>query len=582
MKRILFILCICISISEGNAQEKKLIKLLNSDVSKHDQEKYGDAILAVGNILAEHDGVTIQCEKAIYWKEKNELEAIGNVLIKQGDSITQTSGFASYNGNTRKAKSWENVILTNSTMQLESDTVYFDRNTQILSYRTGGKITDPDNILTSRKGRFYLNTNKFEAQSKVNIVNKDSTNLVGDNVHYFTNTGIVTIAGPTTITNPEYIIYGEKGKHNSKTKISILTKNASIDYGDRNLKSDSIYNDEKKQFTSATGNITLLDTINNSVLKGGYAEYYKLKDSTYITKRAVAISEVEDKDSLYIHGQRLVLTGKKNERILRAYRKVKFFKQDLRGKCDSLYSSEISGITKMNYDPVLWVEDQQITGDTIHMISNKKTEQLDSLKVMRNGFMISKDSLGYNQIKGRMIYGLFNKNNLDTLLVDGSSEVISYNREEGQKLEGITKMKSSKIFFTLKENDIQSINFLTNPEGTTLPLSDYTEDEIKEYLEAKHPSEKILKGFQWRIDEKPKTKEDIFPKDLLSKDVSTNSIAPEVSSNKELKKKTNPSKKRTPKKKRSKPKAAMPSLEKQKSLKHKTFPKTKPVLSNEK
>ena len=42
--------------------------------------------------------------------------------------------------------------------------------------------------------------------------------------------------------------------------------------------------------------------------------------------------------------------------------------------------------------PILWNLKNQITGDSIHLISNSKTETLDSLKVFNNAFVISKDS----------------------------------------------------------------------------------------------------------------------------------------------------------------------------------------------
>ena len=70
--------------------------------------------------------------------------------------------------------------------------------------------------------------------------------------------------------------------------------------------------------------------------------------------------------------------------------------------------------------------------------------------------MIQKDSLSeeddYNQIKGRNIYGKFEKNDLRTMLVKGNAESLYFNRnEESQKLETITKEIASDIEFLLEE-----------------------------------------------------------------------------------------------------------------------------------
>jgi hypothetical protein len=155
--------------------------------------------------------------------------------------------------------------------------------------------------------------------------------------------------------------------------------------------------------------------------------------------------------------------------------------------------------------PVLWSDKNQITGDTIHLISDTKTEKLDSLKVLNNAFIVSKDSLSENdsnQIKGRNMYGKFKENKLRLLLVKGNAESVYYNRnEETNVLETITKEISSNIEFTLDKGIIESIKYLKKSDGKTFPPSELPEDV------------KSLQGFIWREDEQPKKMQDIFIKD---------------------------------------------------------------------
>jgi hypothetical protein len=51
-------------------------------------------------------------------------------------------------------------------------------------------------------------------------------------------------------------------------------------------------------------------------------------------QRAVAVNFVQN-DSVYIHGKRLMVT--ENNRIIRAYNNVRFYKTDMSGRSDSLY-----------------------------------------------------------------------------------------------------------------------------------------------------------------------------------------------------------------------------------------------------
>ena len=494
MKKILFFLFISVSIM-GNSQQTKKMKILNADVTYSDEDN-SEVIHSVGNVIVEINGATIRCKQVEMYPDRNYMKAIGDVVLNQGDTITQTSDYADYDGDKKLLKSWGNVVLKDPTMQLTSKKIYFDREEQHLYYNTGGKIKDSVNVLTSVIGNYYLKIKKFQAFNKVVVTNPDQV-LESENLDYFTESGKAYLNKASTITGKESVVYTEKGFHDSKSKISHLTKNSWIKYDDRLIEGDSLYHEGVTSFSSATGNIKVTDTINDGVLKGGYAEFFKEKDSAFIVDRAVAISLI-DKDSLYIHGDTLLLTGKPENRIIRAFNNVKFFKFDLQGKCDSLQSNQNTGVTKMYRKPVLWSDGSQITGNTIEFLSNNETEQLDSLKVLKNAFMVQKDTLGYNQTKGKNLFGKFSDNNLEIVDILGNGEVVHFVRNAENELLGISKMRCSNINVVLKDQKVQTIEFRINPDGKTYP-----EEEI-------HENDRLLKGFLWREKERPKNKEDIF------------------------------------------------------------------------
>ena len=147
----------------------------------------------------------------------------------------------------------------------------------------------------------------------------------------------------------------------------------------------------------------------------------------YITRKALVISEV-DGDSLYIHGKKIMVTGKIGERIVRAYPNAKIFKKDMQSKCDSIHSSQITGVTQLVGKPIMWSGQSQMTGENIHILANIKTEKMDSLKVFNNAFIIEKDTLGngYNQVKGKILKGKFINNKLNNVNLYQNTEVIYY------------------------------------------------------------------------------------------------------------------------------------------------------------
>ena len=503
MKRILFLLFV-ISSAISFSQENRKIEYY-AEQQEADEEKYPGATLLIGNVKMIHDGIILTSQQALYYKDKNFFKAIGNVLIKQGDTITQTSSYVDYDANSKQALSWGDVVLKDPTMTLTTDTLHFDRLNQKLYYKSYATIKDETNTLKSKNGNFYLEDKKFTATTRVTVVNPEH-HLESDHLDYYTNSGLTYLYGPTTITNTENDnrIYCEKGFYNTNTDISHFVKNAKLYLKERTVEGDSLYYDKNKGFASATNNIQVIDTVQNFITKGNYAEIFELKDSLYIIKKAVAISII-DKDSMFIHGDTLLVTGKPDKRVVRTYHNVKIFKSDLQGKCDSIHTNQETGLTKMFKNPVIWSDQNQITGDTIHLISNVETEKLDSLKVLNNSFIVSKDSVSnkdFNQIKGRNMFGKFKENKLHLLLVKGNAESVYFNRnEETNVLETITKEISSNIEFTLDSGQIETIKYLKKSDGNTYPPSKLP-DDVRE-----------LKGFIWREDEQPKKMEDIFIRD---------------------------------------------------------------------
>lgn len=450
----------------------------------------------------EHQGADLWCDIAIFYSQENRLKAIGNVRLQQGDSIEMNSSYMSYNGDSKLAKAWEKVDLTDSQMTLTTDTLYFNREKQESFYNSGGKVVDSVNVLTSKIGTYFTELKKVQFRNDVHIDNPEYI-IDSEQLDYYRVSKNAYMYGPSTILGEEYKIYCERGFYDTKIEQGYGIKNTRIDYDNKIIVGDSLYFDKTSEFASATNNIQITDTINNGVIRAHYAEVFKAKDSVFATKRAVSINLVEQ-DSLYMHGDTLMVTGKPEARILRAFRNAKFYKTDLSGKCDSIHSAENTGITQLIKNPILWNVDNQITGDSIHLISDLETEKLDSLKVLENAFIISLDTIsktGYNQAKGKDLYGKFIENELKIIDLIRNTEVIYYMYNDDQELIGIDKTICSKIRLLMANNDIEDITFFVNPDGDIFPDTELPVESRK------------LKGFIWRGDERILSKDDIFDED---------------------------------------------------------------------
>ncbi|SHF73777.1 OstA-like protein [Flavobacterium segetis] len=502
MKKSLFFVCCFLQIVFSQivlAQAPKKIVIENSDFADVNQVEIPDALLLIGNVRVNHDGIVMTCNKAYYFQKENYIKAFGNVQMIQGDTLFLNSKYAEYNGNLKKAFASGDAVMSSPDATLETEIINFDRNIQEVFYDTPGTIVNKDNVLKSNAGRYYVNEKKFKFLTAVTITNPTYV-IKSNHLDYYSNSGHSYLFGPSTITSKANYIYTEKGFYDTKKNLAHFLNKSYIKYDDRVIRGDSLYYDRNREFASATRNVKITDSVNRGIIKGHYAEMYKKKDSVFVTKRALAVNFVEN-DSVYIHGKKLMVTGKEGDRIIRAFNNVRFFKTDMSGKCDSIHSSSKTALTKMIGNPILWNGKSQITGDIMHLIGNNTTKKLDSLKVLSNTFIVSKDTIGtgFNQVKGQNLYGKFDEGKLRDVDIIKNAEVIYYMRNDAQELIGINKNVSSKINLLLNKNEIETITFFQQVDGDIYPESELPENARK------------LRGLVWRGEEQINSKDDIFP-----------------------------------------------------------------------
>ena len=494
-----------IAQEETNTPEEKTQITIKSGYWEKKPE-FPDAVIYTrdnsGQVYIVHEGVEMWCDQAYVYTKDNFVKAYGSVNISQGDTISMESKYAEYNGNTQFAFASGNVVFNDSKTSLKTDTLYFDRIKQQAFYRSGGTVKDTASTLTSSVGRYFADSKKYQFLSNVVIKNPKYT-INSQQLDFYSETGIAYLYGKSIINGETSTVYCERGYYNTRDDIGYFVKKSRVDYENRTIYGDSIYFDRNKNFASATNNIRLIDTLNNSFVSGHYAEVFKEKDSVFITKRAVAIT-VRDNDSIYVHADTLRITGKVDNRVLRGYYKARFFKKGLpgeeptSGKCDSIYVNEKTGITKLLRKPILWTGENQMTGDTIHLLRNIETSKLDTLKVFKNAFIIQKDSAGYNQVKGERLIGLFTNNELDTINIEKNTQVIFFSRNEEQELVGINNTISSSIQMYLEKQQTRGIRFNKKVNGKLYPPSQFPENA------------RVLPGFNWYGDERLFNVNDLF------------------------------------------------------------------------
>jgi len=509
-------------------QETKIVEIRQAGSSTQDEANFPGANILLRDktrrVKLFHEGALIESDQSFFYAKKNFFTAQGEVVFIQGDSIRMTCQEMQYDGQTKQAKAWGNVVLSRPDMELTTDTLYLDRTQNKAYYNTPGTIIDEESTLTSRRGIYFMDEKKYRFIRDVKIKNPeykvDATQL-----DYYTESDLAYFYGPSTIVGKEYTIQSERGFYDTKVQRGNFEKNATIYYDGKIIKADSLFFENEREYASGTNRVSILDTLNQSLIQGHYGEIFKAKDSAIITRRAIATNIIEN-DSLFIHADTLIATGPDTARILRGFYDVRILKSDIRGRSDSLHFNETTGRIKLLKkplskkeqqiftekdknlrNPILWFGASQMTGDEIYLISNLETKALDSLKIIGDAFVIEKDTIGqqgYNQIKGGILDGIFKEGALAKINVVKNTQVVYYlYSDEDQQLIGVNKTICSALEMDMIDNEITDIRFFVSPAGDVFP-----EDQID-------PNEQTLKGFIWRDQERPRTKKDLFsPEDL--------------------------------------------------------------------
>jgi lipopolysaccharide export system protein LptA len=496
-KRLTVFFIVFLIAVTGYSQQKKRIDIEQADSWESDERIAANAQRLIGNVRIRHQDVLMWADSAYTYTGNNRVDAFGNVRINQGDTLNLYARKVFYNGDISHARAFQDVRLINKSTTLYTDTLDYDLDSKIGYYEHTGKIVDSLNTLTSQEGKYHTQTDIIHFYGNVEAFNKNYT-LNSDTLIYNTKTGRAVIVGPTTIKDSLNTLYAEEGWYETESGEAELIKNPSVYNKTQHLKANYIKYNEVDGTGRALGKVRMEDLENKIIVYGNTANYNDILEVATVTDSALFMMYSE-KDTLFLHADtlRTMPDTIPDEKIIKAYYGTRFYRTDLQGMCDSLIYFTKDSVVQLFKNPVIWSDKHQLTADHIEMKQN--TDAPDELHLTNNGFIISKlDSGRYDQIKGKQMVGYVVNNELNRIDVNGNGQTLYYARQD-EEIIGLNRVESSRISIRFKEGAVFKISFLQAPEGLLKPLIGLTEEE------------KTLSGFDWKINQRPLSKHDVFP-----------------------------------------------------------------------
>lgn len=478
---------------------KSKVYLLHSDVLKKNKDNPNAQIL-VGDVSFRHDSIYMYCDSACFYEKTNSLEAFHNVKFVQGDTLFLYGDYLFYDGNTQLAQVRNNVRMENRTTTLTTDSLNYDRIANLGYFFDGGTLMDEQNVLTSDWGEYSPATKMSVFNYEVKLVNPQFT-LTSDTLRYNTDTKIASIVGPSDIDSDENHIYSELGFYYTQQGQAELLERSVLTNNGKRMTGDSLFYDRNRGIGEAFQNVEFVDTISKNMLTGDYCFYNQLTGYAFATDKAVA-TDFSQGDSLFIHADTLQLyTFHVNTdsvyREARAYHKVRFYRTDIQGVCDSLVFSSKDSCLTLYQDPILWNGKQQLLGEEIMVYMNDST--IDWAHIQNQALSVEQlDSLNYNQVSGKDMKAYFEGGEMKQVDVDGSVRLVYFPMEKDSTLLGMNCSETSKLSMFLENRKLKKLAMSPKSNGTLYPMTQIPSVKMK------------LDNFAWFDYVRPLNKADIF------------------------------------------------------------------------
>lgn len=149
--------------------------------------------------------------------------------------------------------------------------------------------------------------------------------------------------------------------------------------------------------------------------------------------------------------------------------RVRFYRSDMQGVCDSMRVTGRDTTMRMFIHPVVWSEQRQIFGNLIELHLNDST--IDQARLPNSGFMAQQIADDYyNQLSGKSMIADFEGGELKSLYIDGSVEIITYPEENDSTINKLVKAESSFLLARFNKNTTDYIKMWPETTGRVTPL----------------------------------------------------------------------------------------------------------------
>lgn len=508
--------CVLLCCAAAEVLQAQKLITYEAGMGTRDPEN-ADVWILYQRVRAVHEGMVLHADSALLNTVQNDFTAYGDIVIELSDTTTITGDRLFYDANTRVADIWaapprqknDTVRLVDGKTLLRTNHLSYDRNTSTATYNNWAWTTNEDKRLVSRVGHYNSDTKDLYIYVQVDFADSNM-HLVTDSLTYNTSTCLASYWTPTTIlTNDSTLLYSEQGTYNTDLRFAHSTRASEVRNAEKHLFSDTLLYYEASEYGRAMGHVLLRDTVNRIFCTGRYGETARQRHQSFVTDSAMVRFVTEDTtgpaprwDTLYLHADTVLVENDSSRQFVSvsAASHVKAYRYDSQMMCDSAYYSVADSLLTLFGRPVLWYGSYQCSADTILMLHDSAGARKAYLR--SNNFNTERlDDECFNQLKGRNAVVYFAKGEPDYADILGNAEMVYYITDEDSgrvSLIGVNVGRGADMRIYFKNREPDRVATYDKPDMDTYPLDQAGAEQ------------RVLKGFCWLADRRPKKPADIF------------------------------------------------------------------------
>lgn len=393
----------------------------------------------IGNVSLRTDEMTMFCDSAYQYLDKNEVRAFGNIEINTQEENIYADTLI-YFTDVDFSQLRGRVIIEADSATIYSQAVDYRFSTKVGHFLEEVRLEDPDGILTANTGFYYREPDSAVFRGAVRLA--DSLQYAeGDSLFINRRT-------------EQYNLYGDIFVDDRENNVVLKGDSLKADSTGRRLLEGNAW---LKRFSADTSDTAQADT-------------------THIRSRI-------------IHSTRTTTQTDTNT-VINAYHSVRIWSSKFSAISDTARYESRTETFELTSNPKAWHKNIQLTGPYIKV--GLKDNEIDELISYPSPFVVQQDTAidRLNQIKGDTLIANFTEGDISRIYVFNNGRLLRYTKDENDEPDGAVDLTSPSIKIFFKNGELEHMKADGPVDGSYLPESEQT---------ANHR----LEGFTWNPEERP-------------------------------------------------------------------------------